>query len=124
MKIFENRLVLLFFLVVLILIVVYLVYNQKLSKEVLNLSNLKKRIVEGFDGTGPVELLTNGNFADGKNVDQFSADNGINVIKQINNPGSSNYVLMQKQSNYNTFYKIMVTPEKNQTYLLTFWVRF
>ena len=31
---------------------------------------------------------------------------------------------MQKQSNYNTFYKIMVTPEKNQTYLLTFWVRF
>lgn len=124
MKIFENRLVLLFFLVVLILIVVYLVYNQKLSKEVLNLSNLKKRIVEGFDGTSPVELLTNGNFADGKNIDQFSTDNGINVIKQINNPGSSNYVLMQKQSNYNTFYKIMVTPEKNQTYLLTFWVRF
>ena len=43
MKIFENRLVLLFFLVVLILIVVYLVYNQKLSREVLNLSNLKKQ---------------------------------------------------------------------------------
>ena len=124
MKIFENRLVLLFFLVVLVLIVVYLVYNQKLSKEVFNLSNLKKKIVEGFDATGPVELLTNGNFADGKNIDQFSTDNGINVIKQINNPGSSNYVLMQKQSNNNTFYKIMVTPEKNQTYLLTFWVRF
>ena len=30
-----------------------------------------------------------------------------NVIKKVNNPGDSDYVLMQKQSGYNTFYKIL-----------------
>ena len=37
-----------------------------------------------------------------KSIDQFSTENGINVIKKVNNPGDSDYVLMQKQSGYNT----------------------
>ena len=125
MKLLENRLILLFFFVVLILIVVYLIYNQKLGKQLFNLNTLKKKLVEGFDTSGNSgELITNGNFSNGQNIDQFSIDNGINEIKKVNNPGSSDYVLMQKQTGYNTFYKIMVTPEQNQTYLLTLWVRF
>lgn len=125
MKILENRLVLLFFFIILILIIIYLISNQKMSKNLFNIKKLRKKIVESFTSSeSSDELITNGNFSGGQNIDQFSTENGVNVIKKVNNPGDSDYVLMQKQSGYNTFYKIMVTPEKNQQYSLSLWVRF
>ena len=75
MKILENRLVLLFFFIILILIVIYLISNQKMSKNLFNIKKLRKKIVESFTSSeSSDELITNGNFSGGQNIDQFSAE--------------------------------------------------
>ena len=128
MNILENKLILLFLFIALVLIVVYFVYNQKLSKSVSDLTKMKNNILEGYSnttlGSSGDNLLTNGSFSNGQNVMEFSGSNGINNIVTMNNPSDGDYVLKQKQSGELTYYKISIDTAPSQNYSLTFWVRF
>ncbi len=67
-------------------------------------------------------IITNGDFSDGKDVGGYSDQSGINKIVEKTNPSSSKYVLQQEDSTDTTFYEIIQPVLPNTLYLFRMWV--
>ena len=67
-------------------------------------------------------LITNGNFENGKDCKNHTSQSGYNKIVMIKNPGNSSYALEQKKTDTLTYYEIICDNEKNSKYNLYFWL--
>jgi len=79
-----------------------------------------------FNNQGAIEnftnLIDNGDFKNGLNINNNINKNGYNKIIIMKNPTKSSYVLQQKNTGSFTFYEIMIPAEINSKYYFTFWV--
>ncbi len=68
-------------------------------------------------------IITNGDFAGGKDVGGYTDQSGSNTIMQMANPTTSPYVLRQQDSTNLTYYEIIQPAVANATYAFMSWVR-
>ena len=80
-----------------------------------NIENIEN--IENF-----TNLIGNGDFKNGLNINNNINKNGYNKIIIMKNPTKSSYVLQQKNTGSLTFYEIMIPAEINSKYYFTFWV--
>ncbi len=68
-------------------------------------------------------IITNGDFADGKDVGGYTDQSGTNKIVPMANPTTSPNVLYQQDSTNLTYYEIIQPVVPNATYAFMAWVR-
>ncbi len=67
-------------------------------------------------------IIKNGNFENGQNVENHINQSGYNKIIVKKNPGKTSYVLEQQDTKTLTYYEMEVKCDKNAKYNLYFWV--
>ena len=69
-------------------------------------------------------LIINGSFENNKNIGNNVDQSGYNKIIRMQNPGSSPFVLQQKNTSDITYYQLQVDVLQNSKYNLYFWFAF
>ena len=101
-------------LICLVVIIIIYTFRTKIS-------------LEGFQNAGETlfnyNLLKNGSFENGKNVEEYYESKNSQIIKYENNPGCNDSTYVLKQTN-NPSYILKVNIQPKSNYHLSFWVLF
>ena len=124
-----------FFIIFIILIVIgiflyFFVFNKYSSEKNISDNLLPAGLfpqIEDFMNFGnnnfPRNLIVNGNFDNGKNIESNINQSGPNKIIRMKNPGKSQFVLEQKQSGGElTFYEMIIPNVHNSRYIMQLWM--
>ncbi len=115
------------FVIVCILIVLYILYFYVLYPKNEHFDTLNQTTVSDdnniIDYSNFQNILTNGDFANGKDIGGYIDQSGFNEIIQLTNPSSSKYVLHQKDTRDLTYYEIIQPVTVNSTYVMLMWVK-
>ena len=92
-------------------------YLAKLKADLFQRSHQK--FIEGF--TSSPDLIKNGSFEHGLDIDDSHQKKGINSVIKLKNPSTkSEYVL--EQSSKSVFYMFKVPVKNGKNYVLTYWI--
>ena len=122
-----NRKYLIIFFVLFLIILFIILFNYLFKEKNENKINKinKTKYVENFSSTqniSNINLILNGTFLNGSDIQNQIHKSGINKIIMLKNPGQSSYVLEQDKSVDLTYYQITSSCEKNSKYVLMFWL--
>ena len=126
---FNKYLIIFFILILIITILIIMNYIFKYSET----KKIKNMYLEKFSNKIDItikepeiqydnNLIKNGSFEHGKNSTNYINQNGYNKIIMKKNPGSSSYVLEQKNTEQLTYYELNCKCDKNSKYVLHFWL--
>lgn len=119
-----NKYVIIFFIIILI-ILSFLLFSYMFSYKNKNKENFSNKIYKIDEIRKNKEwnnLITNGNFENGQNPSNYITQSGYNKIILKKNPGTTPYVLEQKDTNNLTYYQMICDNEINSKYNFYFWL--
>jgi hypothetical protein len=133
-----NTYLLFFFIIFIALILCFYIYFNKnldnninfILKDNILKENTLNNSIENFENfqlndssvNVPNNLISNGNFQNGKNSTNNINQSGYNKIIKKKNPGNSAFVLEQKKTDELTYYELLTESLPNSKYNLYFWI--